>query len=55
MEHAGHPCCQLVSDPGPMTPADNALTRWLDTTRADRISDQGQKKKEKVKKKAVML
>ena len=44
-EFAGHPCCQLVSDPGPLTPADNALTRWLDTSRADRIT----------KKKAVML
>ena len=40
-EFAGHPCCQLVSDPGPLTPADNALTRWLDTSRADRI--QGKK------------
>jgi hypothetical protein len=30
---AGHPCCQLVSNPGPMTPADNALTRWLDTSK----------------------
>ena len=24
-----HPCCMLVTDPGPETPADNVLTRWL--------------------------
>ena len=36
---------QLVSNPGPLTPADNALTRWLDTSRADKL----------MQKKAVML